>query len=162
VKELEAAEAAQWEPILERTLPAPYSLYGSDTNCCRADLSSHQFVSEPYRLKVLGCVRSRIDSHWAGSAACNSFTNIGSAIGLKCRSDIQRNFDSLGGALACAGLGFYQSGRAAAVLAARVLLGEDPRHIPIEEVAVKKLVLNKQVARKLGVTFSPALLQEAS
>ena len=66
------------------------------------------------------------------------------------------------GALACAGLGFYQSGRAAAVLAARVLLGEDPRHIPIEEVAVKKLVLNKQVARKLGVTFSPALLQEAS
>src|SRR5262252_6281278 len=71
-------------------------------NCCMADLSSHQFVSEPYRLKVLGCVRSRIDSHWAGSAACNSFTNIGSAIGLKCRSDIQRNFDSLGGALACA------------------------------------------------------------
>jgi len=66
------------------------------------------------------------------------------------------------GALACAGLGFYQSGRAAAALAARVLLGEDPRHIPIEEVAVKKLVLNKQVARKLGVTFSPALVQETS
>ena len=66
------------------------------------------------------------------------------------------------GALACAGLGFYQSGHAAAALAARVLLGEDPRHIPIEEVAVKKLVLNKQVARKLGVKFSPALMKEAS
>ncbi len=66
------------------------------------------------------------------------------------------------GALACAGLGFYQSGRAAAVLAARVLLGEDPHHIPIEEVAVKKLVLNEKVARKLGVTFSPALRKEAS
>ena len=66
------------------------------------------------------------------------------------------------GALACAGLGFYQSGRAAAALAARVLLGEDPRHIPIEEVAVKKLVLNDKVARKLGVTFSPALIKEAS
>ena len=50
------------------------------------------------------------------------------------------------GALARAGLGFYQSGHAAAALAARVLLGEDPRHNPIEEVAVKKLVLNKQVA----------------
>ena len=60
------------------------------------------------------------------------------------------------GALACAGLGFYQSGHAAAALAARVMLGEDPRHIPIEEVAVKKLVLNEQVARKLGVTFSAA------
>ena len=66
------------------------------------------------------------------------------------------------GALACAGLGFYQSGHAAAVLAARVMLGEDPRHIPIEEVAVKKLVLNEQVARKLGVTFSAALLKQAS
>ena len=66
------------------------------------------------------------------------------------------------GALACAGLGFYQSGHAAAALAARVLLGEDPRHIPIEEVAVKKLVLNEQVARKLGLTFSAALLKEAS
>jgi len=66
------------------------------------------------------------------------------------------------GALACAGLGFYQSGHAAAALAGRVLLGEDPRHIPIEEVAVKKLVLNKQVARKLGVTFSPALVKETS
>ena len=50
------------------------------------------------------------------------------------------------GALARAGLGFYQSGHAAAALAARVLLGEDPRHNPIEVVAVKKLVLNKQVA----------------
>ena len=66
------------------------------------------------------------------------------------------------GALACAGLGFYQSGHAAAALAARVLLGEDPRHIPIEEVAVKKLVLNDKVARKLGLTFSAALRKEAS
>ena len=66
------------------------------------------------------------------------------------------------GALACAGLGFYQSGHAAAALAARVLLGEDPRHIPIEEVAVKTLVLNDKVARKLGLTFSAALRKEAS
>ena len=66
------------------------------------------------------------------------------------------------GALACAGLGFYQSGRAAAALAARVMLGEDPRRIPIEEVAVKKLVLNDKVAKKLGLTFPAALRKEAS
>jgi ABC-type uncharacterized transport system substrate-binding protein len=66
------------------------------------------------------------------------------------------------GALAAAGLGFYQSGYAAAKLAARVLLGEDPKNIPIEEVAVKKLVLNQKVARKLGITFSAALLKEAA
>jgi ABC-type uncharacterized transport system substrate-binding protein len=66
------------------------------------------------------------------------------------------------GALACAGLGFYQSGYAAAKLAARVLLGEDPKNIPIEEVVVKKLVLNHKVARRLGITFSAALVKEAS
>jgi len=65
------------------------------------------------------------------------------------------------GALACAGLGFYQSGYAAAKLVARVLLGEDPKNIPIEEVAVKKLVLNHKVAEKLGIRFSSALLKEA-
>ena len=43
-----------------------------------------------------------------------------------------------------------------------MLLGEEPRHIPIEEVAVKKLVLNEKVAKKLGVTFSSALRKEAS
>ena len=66
------------------------------------------------------------------------------------------------GALACAGLGFYQSGYAAATLAARVLLGENPKDIPIEEVAVKKLVLNEKVARRLGLVFSAALVKDAS
>jgi ABC-type uncharacterized transport system substrate-binding protein len=66
------------------------------------------------------------------------------------------------GALACAGLGFYQSGYAAATLAARVLLGEHPKHIPIEEVAVKKLVLNEKVARRLGITFSAELIKAAT
>jgi hypothetical protein len=32
VKDLEAADATQWELILERTQPASFSLYGSDTN----------------------------------------------------------------------------------------------------------------------------------
>jgi sphingomyelin phosphodiesterase acid-like 3 len=32
VKDLEAAEPAQWEPILERTVPATFSQYKSDTN----------------------------------------------------------------------------------------------------------------------------------
>lgn len=65
------------------------------------------------------------------------------------------------GALACVGLGWYQAGQAAAKLAARVLRGESPRNIPFEEVAVKKVVLNHEVAQKLGITFPADLVQEA-
>ena len=66
------------------------------------------------------------------------------------------------GVLACVGLGWYPAGQAAAKLAARVLLGEKPQHLPIEEVAVKQLVLNHAVATKLGVRLPPNLVKEAA
>jgi ABC-type uncharacterized transport system substrate-binding protein len=65
------------------------------------------------------------------------------------------------GALACAGLGWYEAGRAAAEPASRILLGESPAKIPIAEVAVKKIVLNHDAARRLGITFPADLLREA-
>jgi ABC-type uncharacterized transport system substrate-binding protein len=65
------------------------------------------------------------------------------------------------GALASVGLGWYPAGQAAAKLAARVLLGQKPQNLPIEEVAVKRLALNHEVARKLRVTFPPNLVKEA-
>jgi ABC-type uncharacterized transport system substrate-binding protein len=65
------------------------------------------------------------------------------------------------GAVACVGLGWYPPGKAAAGLAARVLLGQKPQALPIEEVAAKQLTLNHAVARKLGVKFPPNLLKEA-
>jgi ABC-type uncharacterized transport system substrate-binding protein len=66
------------------------------------------------------------------------------------------------GALACVGLGWYPPGQAAAKLAARVFLGQSPRNLPIEEIAVKQLVLNRAVAAKLGITFPPNLVKEAA
>ena len=66
------------------------------------------------------------------------------------------------GALACVGLGWYPPGQAAAKLAARVLMGQNPHNLPIEEVAIKKLVLNNEVARKLGVKFPDNLVREAA
>ncbi|MDX1383149.1 MAG: ABC transporter substrate-binding protein [Thermoanaerobaculia bacterium] len=65
------------------------------------------------------------------------------------------------GALACVGIGWYQSGHAAASLVARVLRGESPAEIPFQELAVKKLVLNHEVAERLGITFPEDLLAEA-
>jgi ABC-type uncharacterized transport system substrate-binding protein len=66
------------------------------------------------------------------------------------------------GAVASVGLGWYQAGQAAGKLASRVLRGESPSHIPFEEVAIKKIVLNKDVAKTLGITFPADVLKEAS
>jgi ABC-type uncharacterized transport system substrate-binding protein len=65
------------------------------------------------------------------------------------------------GALAAVGIGWYQSGYAAGKMAARVLRGENPRDIPMENLAVKKLVLNEAVARRLGIRFTAAMVKEA-
>ena len=62
------------------------------------------------------------------------------------------------GALAVVGIGFYQSGFAAAEQLARVLAGDKPGQIPIRDVADKKVLLNRTVAAKLGITFPPAVL----
>jgi ABC-type uncharacterized transport system substrate-binding protein len=66
------------------------------------------------------------------------------------------------GAVASVGLGWHEAGRAGGVLAARVLGGANPRDIPFEEVAVKKVVLNEEAARNLGITFPPEIVAEAN
>ena len=65
------------------------------------------------------------------------------------------------GALACVGIGFYQSGYAAAKLAARVLLGAKPSDVPMENVAVKTVSLNMDVAQKLGIRLPDDIVQAA-
>lgn len=62
------------------------------------------------------------------------------------------------GALAVVGVGYYQSGFAAAEPLARVLRGEKPARIPMRNVTDKKVSFNMDVARKLGVTFPPGVL----
>lgn len=65
------------------------------------------------------------------------------------------------GALAAVGIGWYQTGYAATNTVARVLLGESPGEIPFENVAVKQVVLNHEVAKKVGITFPQKLMKEA-
>lgn len=65
------------------------------------------------------------------------------------------------GAVASVGLGWREAGRAGGVLAARVLRGEDPRDLPFEEVAVKRVVLNEAAARELGIVFPADVIAEA-
>jgi ABC-type uncharacterized transport system substrate-binding protein len=66
------------------------------------------------------------------------------------------------GAVACVGVGYYESGVAAAKPILRVLLGESPASIPIENVSRKRLLLNDALAKKLGLTFPPAVVAEAA
>lgn len=62
------------------------------------------------------------------------------------------------GALAVVGVGYYAAGFAAAEPLARVLQGEKPAKIPMRNVSDEKVILNMDVARKLGITFPPAVL----
>ncbi|HEY2859942.1 MAG TPA: ABC transporter substrate-binding protein [Terracidiphilus sp.] len=65
------------------------------------------------------------------------------------------------GAVACVGLGWYAPGKAGGAVAARVLRGESPANIPIQEVAEEKLVLNQEAAKKLGIVFPADVLKAA-
>ena len=48
------------------------------------------------------------------------------------------------------------------LVASRVLSGESPDKIPFQEVAVKKVILNDSVAKRLGITFPKSLLEGAT
>ncbi|HTI71536.1 MAG TPA: ABC transporter substrate-binding protein [Candidatus Limnocylindria bacterium] len=66
------------------------------------------------------------------------------------------------GAVACVGLGFYRPGYAAAKSIARVLLGESPGSIPMENVAEKALWLDLDLAQKLGLKFPVDVIDQAA
>jgi ABC-type uncharacterized transport system substrate-binding protein len=66
------------------------------------------------------------------------------------------------GALAAVGIGWKKTCYEAAKRVAQVLLGESPQALPFANIAIKQVVLNYAVARKLGITFSQELVQEAS
>jgi putative ABC transport system substrate-binding protein len=66
------------------------------------------------------------------------------------------------GALASVGLGVYESGYLGGKVAARVLLGENPRAIPFQQATKKTYVVNHDVARRFGITFPDKLLKAAA
>ena len=65
------------------------------------------------------------------------------------------------GALAAMSRDYYDSGRQAAGLAARVMRGESPGSMPFVGISTTKFVVNMATARALGLTPPPALLAKA-
>ncbi len=65
------------------------------------------------------------------------------------------------GAVMAVGIGWYETGLAASKRVAQVLLGHNPKDLPFENVAVRKVVVNMKVAKRLGITIPPDLLKGA-
>jgi len=66
------------------------------------------------------------------------------------------------GAVACIGLGYYRPGYAVAKPLARVLLGENPAGIPMENVSEKTVWIDLPQATQFGLQFSASVLKEAA
>jgi len=65
------------------------------------------------------------------------------------------------GAVAVVARDYYDGGREAAHMAARVMRGESPATIPFVGIAKTRLLLNLTAARELGLTPPPALVSKA-
>jgi len=68
---------------------------------------------------------------------------------------------AIGGAMVVVARDYYDSGRHAAHLAARIMRGEHPKGIPLQDFGETNLVLNLDAARALDLTIPPALVRSA-
>src|SRR5262245_45899727 len=66
-----------------------------------------------------------------------------------------------GGAVAVVARDYYDNGREAAHMAARIMRGESPAKIPFAGIAKTKLLVNLSTARDLGLTSPAAIVNKA-
>ncbi len=120
-------------------------------------------TSEVFQAAQVACYRN-VQALWVtgDNTALQSFDGIVKAADHAQRPLIIKDPQfTARGAVACVGLGWYPAGKAGGVVAARVLRGESPANIPFQEVAEQKLVINQQVASKLGIFFPQDVLKAA-
>lgn len=65
------------------------------------------------------------------------------------------------GATLVVGRDYYDAGKQAARIAARIIRGESPAAIPFEPLHKSKLIVNLQAARALGLNIPPEIVQRA-
>jgi ABC-type uncharacterized transport system substrate-binding protein len=68
---------------------------------------------------------------------------------------------ALGGAMVVVARDYRDSGRHAAHLAARIMRGENPAKIPLEDFGKTSLIVNLDAARALNIALPPALVRSA-
>ena len=65
------------------------------------------------------------------------------------------------GAMLVVGRDYYDAGKEAAGLAARIMRGESPATIPFQPQHTSRLIVNLKVAHQLGITIPPDILKRA-
>ncbi len=68
---------------------------------------------------------------------------------------------AIGGAMIVVARDYRDSGRHAAHMAARIMRGENPARIPLEDFGKSRLVVNLDAARALNITLPPTLVRSA-
>ncbi len=68
---------------------------------------------------------------------------------------------AISGAMVVVARDYKDSGRHAAFLAARIMRGENPKKIPLEDFAKTSLIVNLDAASALNITLPPALVRSA-
>ncbi len=69
---------------------------------------------------------------------------------------------AIGGAMVVIARDYRDSGRHAAHLAARIIRGENPARIPLEDFGKTSLIVNLDAARALNLSLPPALVRSAN
>jgi putative ABC transport system substrate-binding protein len=70
--------------------------------------------------------------------------------------------DAENGAVAVVARDYYDGGRQAGRLAARVMRGESPASIPFEPLTETRILVNPKAARAAGLTLPASLLERAA
>ena len=65
------------------------------------------------------------------------------------------------GGLASYAANYYEIGRQASRLVDKIIKGEKPADIPVEQPTRFELVINRRTARSLGLTIPPSILLKA-
>jgi ABC-type uncharacterized transport system substrate-binding protein len=70
--------------------------------------------------------------------------------------------DSEGGAVVAAARDYYEGGRDAGRMAARIMRGENPASIPFQPLVKTRVLVRRDAARAVGLTIPPAVLEKAA
>jgi putative ABC transport system substrate-binding protein len=70
--------------------------------------------------------------------------------------------DAHGGAAVVAARDYYEGGRDAGLMAARVMRGENPASIPFQPLRATRILVNPAAARAVGLTIPPVVLEKAA
>jgi putative ABC transport system substrate-binding protein len=65
------------------------------------------------------------------------------------------------GAVASIGYDYYDLGRQAGLLALRILRGESPAAIPIQDADATQLIINREAAERMGIALPQAVIDRA-